>query len=230
MCINSDSTLGLLISGGLDSAILLGDLLRQGRSVQPFYIRSGLFWEKDELWALKAFLIALHSPALLPVIEMELPLRDVYGEHWSTTGRGVPDAATADQAVYLPGRNALLAIKPAIWCRLHGIEELALGVLHENPFGDATDGFFDSFETMLDRGTGGRVRIIRPLNGLSKREVLAMSSDLPLELTFSCIKPEKGLHCGRCNKCAERQAAFQAANLPDPTQYASPIPPKIIQR
>ena len=38
---NDDATppIGLLLSGGLDSSILLGHLLAHGRRVQPFYIR-----------------------------------------------------------------------------------------------------------------------------------------------------------------------------------------------
>ena len=40
---------------------------------------------------------------------------------------------------------------------------------------------------------------------------MALGRGLPLELTFSCISPLRGLHCGHCNKCAERQAAFRDA-------------------
>ncbi|MCD4728936.1 MAG: 7-cyano-7-deazaguanine synthase, partial [Pirellulales bacterium] len=42
----------------------------------------------------------------------------------------------------------------------------------------------------------------------------------PLELTFSCLSPVAGLHCGRCNKCAERQEAFRSLEMHDPTRYA----------
>ena len=95
---------------------------------------------------------------LEPLVTLEMPLADVYGEHWSITGRDVPDAETADDAVYLPGRNAILIVKAAVWCRLHGIGQLALAVLGTNPFGDASGEFFDHFETALDRALGGRVR------------------------------------------------------------------------
>jgi 7-cyano-7-deazaguanine synthase len=212
--------IGLLISGGLDSAILLGHLLEQGRTVQPFYVQSGLVWQQDELWSLKALLIALHNDKLLPLVELSMPLADLYGAHWSVTGRGVPDAQTADEAVYLPGRNLLLAVKPALWCGMHGIGELALGVLGSNPFGDATDGFFRQFESLLETSTGGAVRLVRPFGTMSKREVMQLGRSLPLALTFSCIRPQKGLHCGACNKCRERQEAFGLIGMEDPTGYA----------
>jgi 7-cyano-7-deazaguanine synthase len=42
----------------------------------------------------------------------------------------------------------------------------------------------------------------------------------PIDLTFSCIAPVGDLHCGRCNKCAERKHAFAAAGIVDQTEYA----------
>jgi 7-cyano-7-deazaguanine synthase len=221
---DSPSTVGLLLSGGLDSGILLGHLLRRGHRVQPFYVRAGLHWERDELGALKAFLAAMKSDRLAPLVTFEMPLADVYGEHWSITGRGVPDAETADEAVYLPGRNAVLIVKAAVWCRLHGIGQLALAVLGTNPFGDASREFFQHFESALNRAVGGRVEILRPFGEMTKREVMELGRGLPLELTFSCIDPQRidsrqGLHCGRCNKCAERREAFESIQMHDPTKY-----------
>lgn len=213
-------TLGLLVSGGLDSGILLGHLLREGREVQPFYVRAGLFWEEGELAALRRLLDHFASPKLRPLLVFDMPLDDVYQNHWSMTGRNVPDADTADEAVYLPGRNALLVIKAALWCALNGIDELALAPLGSNPFADATPEFFHGFADSLNLATSHNLRITRPFAAMHKHEVMQLGRDFPLELTFSCIAPAAELHCGRCNKCAERQEAFRAAGLPDRTCYA----------
>ncbi|MCC6124678.1 MAG: 7-cyano-7-deazaguanine synthase [Pirellulales bacterium] len=216
---DSPSTVGLLLSGGLDSGILLGHLLGRGSRVQPLYVRAGLHWEGAELRALEAFLAAMQSDRLAPLATLAMPLADVYGAHWSITGRGVPDADTTDDAVFLPGRNAILLVEAAVWCGLHEIEELALAVLGSNPFRDASVEFFDHLQTALDHALGGRVRIVRPFGELTKREVMQLGRDLPLELTFSCIDPREGLHCGRCNKCAERREAFRSIGMEDPTRY-----------
>jgi 7-cyano-7-deazaguanine synthase len=216
----NNATLGVLLSGGLDSCILVGHLLAQGHRVQPLYVCSQLAWQREELRAAQRFLAAVAAPRLAELVLLDLPLRDLYADHWSVTGAQVPDASSSADAVYLPGRNALLLIKPALWCRLHQIEQLALAVLASNPFGDATAEFFDSFESALDRATGGRVRILRPFGELEKSEVMQQGRHLPLELTFSCIAPQQGLHCGQCNKCAERKAAFQSIGADDPTEYA----------
>jgi len=220
--IDSQSAVALLLSGGLDSSILLGHWLRERRTVQPFYVRSHLVWEAEELRAAERFLQAVATPALRPLVVLDLPIDDVYGAHWATTGRGVPGLASADAAVYLPGRNVLLTVKAALWCQLHGIEELGLATLAGNPFADATDEFFAHFQAVLGLAVGRPIRLLRPFAGLDKRQVMLLGRGLPLELTFSCIAPVGDLHCGRCNKCAERHRAFELAAVDDPTRYAEP--------
>ena len=227
MCpLHGDATVGAMLSGGLDSAILLGHLAAKGYRIQPFYVESHLVWQTAELRATHRFLaeIGRRWGEIDPLVVLELPLRDVYGRHWSTTGSNPPDAGSDDTAVYLPGRNILLLVKAALWCQLHGIEQVALGVLGTNPFADATTDFFRAFETVIHEGTGGRVCVIRPFAGMTKREVMELGRGLPLELTFSCIAPVSGQHCGRCNKCAERQAAFRLIDAPDPTRYHQSTP------
>ena len=162
---SSKAPIGLLLSGGLDSCILLGHLLQEKRPVQPFYIRSQLAWQPEELLAVERFLGAVDSPLLKGLVVLDLPLQDLYADHWSVTGQEVPSADSPDDAVYLPGRNALLAIKAALWCRLHDIGELALAVLRSNPFSDATDEFFDAFESALDIATSDRATSDRATGG-----------------------------------------------------------------
>jgi 7-cyano-7-deazaguanine synthase len=219
---NNSTTIGLLLSGGLDSCILLEYLTGRGHKVRPFYIRSQLRWEKEELHAVRAFIKAAekrNGSVIERLVVLDMPLKDLYGRHWSTDGRNVPNARSSDDAVYLPGRNALLIIKASIWCRLNGIDRLALAVLGSNPFGDATARFFGDLESALGRATGRRVRVMRPFARFNKRHVMRLGRDLPLELTFSCIAPINGRHCGQCNKCAERQKAFQASKIVDATEY-----------
>jgi 7-cyano-7-deazaguanine synthase len=120
----------------------------------------------------------------------------------------------------LPGRNPLLLVKAAVWCQMNGVEELAIAPLASNPFPDATDEFFMSFARAITLAGDAPLRITRPFGQMTKRAVMSLGRDYPLEHTFSCISPAEGLHCGRCNKCDERKTAFAQAGLPDPTRYA----------
>ncbi|MEX2140943.1 MAG: 7-cyano-7-deazaguanine synthase [Pirellulales bacterium] len=213
----------LLVSGGLDSCILLAHLLASGRTVQPIYIRTGVAWELEELTAVRSFSSAVQSPRLREHITLELPLDDLYANHWSINGRGAPGADSADEAVYLPGRNPLLLVKAAVWCQMHGVEQLALAPLASNPFADATEEFFAAFERAIGLAGSTPLRIVRPFAGMTKREVVQLGRCYPLNDTFSCIAPVDGLHCGRCNKCGERKSAFDLVDLADPTRYASEL-------
>ncbi len=216
--------IGLLASGGLDSCILLGRLLDDGCDVQPFYIRTGVTWEQAELASLTRFIASMANRSkgrVQEIVVLKLPLDDIYGSHWSLTGRAVPDETTPDEAVYLPGRNALLAIKAAVWCQMHGLTQLALATLESNPFPDATQEFFTAFQTALSVGSAAKIEIVRPLERLNKVAVMRLGRDYPLGETFSCIAPAGKLHCGRCNKCAERKHAFRDAEMHDPTVYAT---------
>src|SRR6185436_16048969 len=100
---------GLLLSGGIDSAVLLDQLLARGWQVVPFYVRTGCVWQASELDAIERFLAKLEqsaargSRALLDLVVFDMPVDDLYGDHWSLSGTDVPDEHTPDEAVYLPG-------------------------------------------------------------------------------------------------------------------------------
>ena len=212
----------VLVSGGVDSAVLVAQYPGDGRLTQPVYVRTGMVWEAVEMDWLGRYLAAIASPRLLPLQVLDFPLGDIYGSHWSVPGATQPAPAyeSADEEVYLPGRNIILLAKTAVYCALNGIESIASGVLAGNPFPDATDEFFGSYARTLSLGLDTPVRIERPFDRLHKSDVVRMGARLPLDLTFSCIRPSGELHCGSCNKCAERQRGFAEAGIADLTRYA----------
>ena len=218
------ATTAVLYSGGLDSGVLLAELAASG-PVVPIYVDCGLAWQPTELAAAAQFAARLNLPTVADMVRLSLPATDLYGDHWSVSGTRVPDAASVDEAVYLPGRNALLAVKPLVWCGLHGVGTLALATLAGNPFADASGAFFRAFSRGLSIAMQRDVRMTAPFGRLSKLDVLRRGASLPLEHSFSCIDPRgpgaAAIHCGRCNKCGERRRAFRAAGLHDPTHYAA---------
>ena len=217
---NNHDDVAVLASGGLDSAILVAEHLRQGRVTRPIYVRFGLAWERAEEAHLRRFLDTLTKPAAHPLVVLNSPIADIYGSHWSVSSREVPDERSADDAVYLPGRNLLLLAMPSVWCALHDVHTVALGTLKGNPFPDATPEFFDGFAALANRAMGHALEVVTPFAALTKADVLELGRGLALEHTFSCINPKGERHCGRCNKCAERQHAFTALQIEDLTDYA----------
>jgi 7-cyano-7-deazaguanine synthase len=216
----------VLISGGLDSGVLLYEMSRRFRRVVPIYIRHGLYWEPAEQYWLKRFLAKASLTGVRPLETLEFPLRDLYRGHWSVTGRGIPAYDAPDADVYLPGRNVILLAKSAVYCGLHGIPAVAMGLLRTNPFADSTPAFFGQIGKALSMGLEHSVTILAPYRRLTKPQVIRRGNHLPLELTFSCLRPRGRRHCGRCSKCAERIKAFEQAKVPDRTVYdRSPVRP-----
>jgi 7-cyano-7-deazaguanine synthase len=212
--------IAVLASGGLDSSVLVADQARTAE-VFPIYIQWGLAWEATERAALQAFLAALNNPAVRPLTILSVPIGAMYGNHWSVTGEGVPGLEEPDSAVFLPGRNVLLIGLTAVWCSTHEVSRIAIGSLGGNPFPDATPEFFRDFGRILSVGLSHGVQVEAPYRDLHKSEIIQRFSDLPLELTLTCMAPRGGKHCGRCNKCGERRLAFEQAGVPDRTAYLS---------
>ena len=210
----------VLLSGGLDSAALVSRSLAEGRSVFPLYVRCGFLWESAELYWLRRLLHFYGNRRVLPLKIVEMPMRPLYGSHWSLSGKRVPSSKSPDKAVFLPGRNAVLLTAAAIVAVRHKASRISLGVLRGNPFGDATPQFFRKLTSALSLALKTRLTIAAPLRAMSKQELIAASPGVPFALTFSCIQPKlRYHHCGRCNKCAERKRAFRQAGVYDPTRY-----------
>jgi 7-cyano-7-deazaguanine synthase len=205
--------IAVLVSGGLDSCVLLGDLARRHRAL-PIYVRNGLRWEATELYWLRRFLASIPRRSIAPLAVLDLPMQDVYHHHWSIGGRlsgRVPDRRSHDREVYLPGRNIILLTKAVLLCQHAGIHRIALGPLGHNPFPDSRPPFFRQMERTFAAGILWRGRILAPYLKFTKTQVIRKghSLGLPLHLTFSCLQPKGHRHCGRCNKCEERRRAFE---------------------
>lgn len=213
------SPLAVLVSGGLDSCVLLGEAVRAYPAVHPVFVRVGSVWEEAEFAVLNRFLKAIAGPVLKPLVVLEQPVADLYGRHWSLTGEGVPPLGAPDADSFLPGRNVLLLAKPLLWCGMHGVPELATAPLASNPFPDATPDFYATFAATVGTAIGRPVRVLTPYAdlGLHKEDVVRRGAGLPVEHTLSCARPVNGRHCRRCSKCGERADGFAAAGVTDPS-------------
>src|SRR5580765_4809004 len=201
----------VLLSGGLDSAVLLADEATRAE-VQPIYVSVGLAWESGERAMVSRFLAHSRLGARVrPLVSLSVDMRDVYAAtHWAVRGQP-PAYHTADEDVYLPGRNIVLLGKAGVYCAAAKLNRLALGTLEHNPFPDATPEFRSSMARTLSLGLAHDLEIAAPFANAGKADVIRRGAALgvPFELTQSCMNPPRAAqnaawHCGVCSKCRER--------------------------
>src|SRR3970040_1573925 len=158
----------VLLSAGLDSAVLAAAEARAGM-VHPLYVSTGLAWERGELSALDRLLASAPCAVnVAPVARLSFTVEDLYpATYWAL--RGTPPAFdTADEEVYLAGRNVLLLSKAAIYCSQHGIGRIGLRPLAGNPFPDATPQFFETMARALSLGLGHTIVVDTPFLSMEK--------------------------------------------------------------
>ncbi len=83
-----------------------------------------------------------------------------------------------------------------------------------------TKEFIELFETAT-KIARSPIRILTPFLNMRKADVIRLGYKLgvPFELTWSCVRPINGKHCGRCPGCLRRKKALKEASVPDPTVY-----------
>jgi 7-cyano-7-deazaguanine synthase len=220
----------VLLSGGLDSAVLLANEARAG-FVWPVYVSVGLAWEALERQMVELLLAHPSLTGSVGVLsQVEFTMRDVYAPtHWAI--RGTPPAYdTPDEDVYLTGRNMVLLAKAGVVATTRHASRIVLGPLAGNPFPDARPAFFTAMQEALSLGLGQPIEVAAPFLSWQKEDVIRRGLELgvPLELTLSCMNPVAAdgvpQHCGQCSKCRERRDAFAAVGVRDPAAYAAPSP------
>ena len=202
----------MLLSGGIDSATCLCLAKRKGYRVMALTFEYHGIAE-SELRAARRVARSVgveeHRLVRLPDIREAGALR-------ASRLRGMPPT-------YIPLRNSIFYSIAAGVAEEIGASRIIGGHNRDdlNVFRDTGREFFGKLQGALwaasPRLGKDRIRLVRPLQRLSKPEVIRRAAKIrvPLELTWSCHRDGMA-HCWRCKGCASRTEAFKRAGVPDP--------------
>lgn len=230
----------VLVSGGLDSATVLGVALRDGFRPHALSFRYG----QRHAAELDAAAQVVADASRRSGVEVEHVVIDLdlsrFGGSALTDDIDVPKHDTASEVLaeaavgipvtYVPARNTVFLSVALGWAEVLGATDLFVGVnaLDYSGYPDCRPEFLEAFERLADVATkagaqdGARFTVRAPLLELTKAGIIELAGELGVDLsvTLSCYDPAPdGSACGRCDSCLLRRAGFEAAGVPDPTRY-----------
>lgn len=220
----------VLLSGGMDSAVVLAMAREQGFDAYALSVRYGQR-HTSELDA------ADRVSATLGAVEhktVHVDLRSIGGSAL-TADIDVPtdgDGHHADNDIpvtYVPARNTIMLSVALGWAEVLGSSDIFCGVnaVDYSGYPDCRPQFIEAFQALANLATkagveGAGIRIHAPLQRLSKAEIAAEGIRLGVDFsqTVSCYQAdERGRACGSCDACRLRAQGFAEAGVPDPTRY-----------
>jgi len=220
----------VLVSGGMDSAVVLAMAREQGYSVHALSVRYGQR-HTSELEAADRVARALGATEHKTVA---VDLRS-FGGSALTDDIAVPEDSDghvigADIPVtYVPARNTIMLSLALGWAEVVGSADLFCGVnaVDYSGYPDCRPAFIEAFEQLANVATragveGAGFRVHAPLLHLSKADIVREGVRLGVDfsLTVSCYQADaQGRACRHCDACRLRADGFAAAGVPDPTRY-----------
>jgi 7-cyano-7-deazaguanine synthase len=125
---------------------------------------------------------------------------------------------------YVPFRNANLLSVATTVSLVQGADSIYYGAHAEDArnwaYPDCTPEFNGAMANAIYIGSYMKVRLLTPLQWLTKSEVVALGIKIgtPFELTWSCYNGSEKA-CGVCPTCVGRLHAFDRNGLRDPIAY-----------
>ena len=220
----------VLLSGGMDSAVVVAIAQAQGFEVHALSVRYGQRHtsELDAAARVAAQLgVAGHKT-------VDVDLRSIGGSALTDAGIDVPtdgDSGDAIPVTYVPARNTIMLSLALGWAEVLGASDIFCGVnaVDYSGYPDCRPEFVHAFERLANLATkagveGAGLRVHAPLQFMSKADIAREGVRLGVDfgLTVSCYQADAdGRACRECDACRLRGQGFDAAGVVDPTRYVA---------
>jgi 7-cyano-7-deazaguanine synthase len=222
-----------LVSGGLDSATVLGIARAEGYEISAISFDYG----QRHRFELEAARLVCAASGVRRHIVFPLDLRAFGGSALTADvdvpkDRSVGEMESGIPITYVPARNTVFLSVAMGWAETLGAFDLFVGVnaVDYSGYPDCRPEFIAAFENLANLATksgvegAGRWKVHAPLIALTKAQIIKRGTELGVDysLTHSCYDPDAaGRSCGRCDSCLLRLKGFEDAGLVDPVKYVT---------
>lgn len=216
-----------LLSGGLDSAVLLRlYLLKYGKDkLKIVYLKYGQRSSKFEQEKVDAITTALG---------VKYEIIDI-GSTYATMLKGISSQMDSELDVtplnqYCPGKSLIFYSYVTTYAYINDIDTIVMGITANDncmAIPAATTVFAEKYNELLEVNYPKNVlRIITPLANITKAQCIQLVEEMDGNLDFlsntvSCYSPTSdGYSCGQCGPCVGRKQAFNSLQKTDVISYA----------
>lgn len=215
----------ILLSGGLDSLVSLG------LEKENLNIRLALTFDYGQKSASKEIKAAKkicnfyeleHRVIKLDWLK-EITNTALVSEKVVPTGDELKNSDLSAKSVWVPNRNGLFLNIAGTFADSQNYDYIIIGANKEEgqTFPDNTQEFIDAVNQEFAYSILSNTKVSAPLINYVKNDIvlLALKHKIPLELTMSCYRNDKG-HCGLCESCTRLKRALEYNNA---TEYINKL-------
>jgi 7-cyano-7-deazaguanine synthase len=222
----------VLLSGGIDSATVMGIARSEGYATYCLSFRYG---QRHEIELEAAARIANALGAKEHKI-INIDLRTIGGSALTDDiavpkGRNEGEIQQEIPVTYVPARNTIFLSVALAWAEVLGAFDIFVGVnaIDYSGYPDCRPEYIEAFERMANLATKvgvegkGKIKIMTPLIQMNKAQIIRKGIEMGIDygMTHSCYDPtQEGSACGKCDSCLLRRKGFMAAGVPDPIENA----------
>ncbi|MCL4206651.1 MAG: 7-cyano-7-deazaguanine synthase QueC [Pirellulaceae bacterium] len=217
----------LIYSGGLDSTVLMHQLLADGDHVLALSVDYGQRHRVELAYAQRS--------AERLGVEWRLTDLSSVGELLGGSSLTSPDVAVphghyAEESMkqtVVANRNMIMLSVASGWAISQRADRVAYAA-HTGDhaiYPDCRPEFAEAVGRAIRLADWHEIHLYCPFIRLTKAQIVARGAELRVDFgrTWSCYEGG-AIHCGRCGTCFERREAFLRAGVHDPTEYeATPM-------